>query len=136
MRRPGGKFIANVLWFPALVVGALQMFDVQAGAITSWGADFFGPIALYGSLRTGGTIARWFTKRPPSPRVSAIIVLAGCVAWEICQLFNLDGTLLAITAGQFDPIDIAAYVLGVTAAFGAETLVVRRDETPRVMERA
>jgi hypothetical protein len=68
--------------------------------------------------------------------MSAIIVLAGCTAWEICQLFNLDGTLLAITVGHFDPLDLAAYVLGVAVAFGTETLVARRDRDPGVLERA
>ena len=71
------NLLANVLWLPALAVGALQMYRVQAGVITSHGADFFGPIALYASLRAHGT----------------------------------------------DPLDIAAYVLGVALAFGAETLV-------------
>ncbi len=112
---------------PALAVGALQMYHVDAGPLTKWGADVFGPIALYGSFRTGGTILSWISKRTPSPFWSAIIVLAGCFAWELCQLYDLDGTLLAITAGQFDPFDLVAYVAGVAIAFGAERFF--RDES-------
>ncbi len=118
--------MANLLWLPALAVGALQMYRVDAGALTSWGADVFGPIAIYGSLRTGGSIARWFSKTPPSPWLSATIVLTGCFAWELCQLYDLDGTLLAITRGQFDPLDLGAYVLGAAVAFSGEKLLQRR----------
>ncbi len=114
--------LANVLWLPALAVGALQMYRVRAGVLTSYGADFLGPIALYASCRTNGTIARWFIQKAPSPAASAAIVLAGCVSWELCQLHDFTGTPLAITRGRFDPLDLAAYVLGVALSFGTEML--------------
>ena len=123
-----------MLWLPALAIGALQMLHVQAGALTNWGADFFAPIALYGSLRTSDAIPRWF--QPPSPLLSAVIVFAGCLAWEICQRFDFRGTLLATTVGQYDPIDIAAYALAVAVAFGTETLVSRSRQAPGPVEQA
>jgi hypothetical protein len=124
-RRGFQSVLANLLWLPALAVGALQMYDVQAGALTSYGADFFGPIALYASCRVHGTVLRWFMSKPPSPGASAAIVLTGCILWELCQRFDFSGTPLAITAGRFDPGDIAAYLLGVALAFGTEKLLSR-----------
>ena len=124
-KRPA-SFWANLLWLPALAVGALQMYRVDAGAITDYGADFFGPIALYASFRAHATVVRWFMKKAPPPLVSAAIVLAGCVLWELCQLRDFTGTPLAITRGRFDPGDLAAYVAGVAVACGTDLILQRR----------
>lgn len=122
-----GSLLANLAWLPALAVGGLQMFGIDAGALTQWGADLFGPIALYVSMRTGGTVMNRFMKTPSSPLASAAIVVALCTAWEICQLFDFSGTPLAITAGRFDPIDLAAYAAGAAIGFGVE-LAWRRQQ--------
>lgn len=124
------KVLANALWLPAIAVGVLQMYRVDAGALTNYGADFFGPIALYASFRTNGTIMRRFTKEAPSPAASALLVLAGCVLWEVCQLFDFSGTPLGITAGRFDPGDLAAYVLGVALPYAVEMTVLHRRTLP------
>ena len=116
------KTIANLCWLPALAVGALQMYRVNAGVLTAYGADFFGPIALYASLRANGTLLRRFFSRPPSPAVSAAIVIIGCVAWEWCQRYDFSGTPLLITRGTFDPYDIVAYFASVVVAFITEKL--------------
>jgi hypothetical protein len=121
------KTIANVSWLPALAVGALQMYRVDAGVLTAYGADFFGPIALYASLRANGTILRRFVSRPPSPYASAAIVIIGCVAWEWCQRYDFSGTPLMITRGTFDPYDIVAYVTGVALAFITEKLATQKS---------
>lgn len=126
MRNP--KTIANLCWIPALVVGALQMYRVDAGFLTAYGADFFGPIALYASLRANGTILRRLVPRPPSPYASAAIVIAGCVAWEWCQRYDFSGTPLMITRGTFDLYDIVAYVTGAALALITEKLAVRNGE--------
>jgi hypothetical protein len=124
------KIVVNLAWLPALAVGALQMVHVRAGALTDYGADFFGPIALYASTRSHGSILRWvFSKGAPSAPLSAVIVLAGCVAWEFCQLFDLSGTPLAITKGHFDPGDLAAYAIGVATAFATEKAYLRKRRT-------
>ena len=102
------------------------MFGVHAGAITNYGADLFGPIPLYAAFRTNGTVLRRFMKRPLPPAASAAVVLAGCIAWEFCQLYDLRGTPLAITIGTFDPLDILAYVAGVGIAFALDELFMRR----------
>lgn len=120
------KRVANLCWLPALAVGALQMYRVDAGILTAYGADFFGPIALYASLRTDGSILRRFVRRTPSPAVSSAIVLAGCVAWEWCQRYDFRGTPLMITHGRFDPWDIVAYVAGVAIAFLTEKLTAQK----------
>lgn len=111
--------LANILWIPAIIVGTLQMLRINAGPLTEWGTDFFGPIALYGSLRTNGTVARWFADKPPSAFLSALFVFVGCVAWEVGQFYDL-------VSGHYDPADIAAYALGVAVAVGGETLLERR----------
>jgi hypothetical protein len=116
------KTIANLTWLPALAVGALQMYRVDAGVLTAYGADFFGPIALYASLRVNGTIFRRFMTRPPVPAAAAGIVILGCVAWEWCQRYDFSGTPLLITRGTFDPYDIVAYVAGAALAFITEKL--------------
>ena len=103
------------------------MARVNAGILTAYGADFFGPIALYASTRSNSTVAKWFTRRAPSPAASAAIVLIACVAWEWCQRFDLRGTPLAITRGRFDPYDIVAYAAGVGIAFVTEKMAVRRS---------
>jgi|SRR6185436_10139155 len=121
MTKRASKLVPGLLWLPALAVGALQMKDIQAGVITDYGADFFGPIALYASFRTHGWVP--FLKRAPSPSASAAIVLIGCVLRELSQLYDFKGTPLAITVGSFDPWDIAAYILGVALAFATEKLV-------------
>jgi len=119
------KTIANLCWLPALAVGALQMYRVDAGLLTAYGADFFGPIALYASMRANGTIFRRFVSRPPSPHASAVIVIIGCVAWEWCQRYDFSGTPLLITRGTFDPYDIVAYVAGSALAFIAEKVATQ-----------
>jgi hypothetical protein len=123
------KVVVNLAWLPALAVGALQMLHVRAGALTDYGADFFGPIAVYASIRSNGSILRWLTKKPPSATSSALIVLSGCAAWEVCQLFDLSGTPLAITKGHFDPWDLAAYAIGVATAVATEKAYLRIRRT-------
>ena len=49
----------------ALAVGALQMFRVQGGWLTDYGADLFGTAWLYAMFRQGRTIFR--RGRPLSP---------------------------------------------------------------------
>jgi hypothetical protein len=101
------------------------MFRVDAGVVTNQGADFFGPIALYASMRANGTIFSRFLKRAPSPFVSAVVVFAGCTAWEWCQRFDLRGTPLMITRGSFDWLDVLAYAAGVAAAWLGELGTLR-----------
>ena len=125
------NLVTNLLWLPAIAVGAMQMLDVRAGLLTNQGADFFGPIALYASIRNGGTVLRWFARRTPSRAASASIVLVCCVAWELCQLYDFSGTPLVITAGRFDPWDLLAYVAGVVAAAGVERLLPASVRLPR-----
>ena len=121
------RVLANLLWFPALTVGALQMFGVEAGALTSYGADLFAPIALYASFRSNGTILKWFMKQPLRSAIAAVVVISGCVAWELCQRYDFRNTPLAITRGRFDPLDIVAYVMGVGIAFAMDELLMRRS---------
>jgi hypothetical protein len=121
------RVLANLLWLPALSVGALQMLGVQAGALTSYGADLFAPIALYASFRSNGTLLKWFMKQPLRPAVAAAVVISGCVAWELCQRYDFRNTPLAITHGRFDPLDIVAYVMGVGIAFTMDVLWMRRS---------
>lgn len=114
--------VADSLWVVVFVVIGLQYLNVRAGPLTNWGGDFFGSMAVYGTLRTGGRRSNWLARMRPSPLWSAAIVLVGCIAWELGQISH-------VIPGRYDPWDIAAYVLGVAVVFTAEKVFLRRMQS-------
>jgi hypothetical protein len=99
------------IYFVAVFVGigGLQMYRVNAGFLTNYGADLFAPPYLYLMLRGGRFHLR---------SLAAITtVLAGCFLWEWMQRYDLSGTPLAITRGSFDPFDLLAYTVGLVVTF-------------------
>ena len=99
-------------------IGGLQMYRVNVGWVTSYGADVLLPVVLYFWLRLGKTVL-W--NRPLGARPSFLLVLAGCFAWEWSQAYDFEGTPLAIAGGTFDPADFAAYLLGLVGAVAVDT---------------
>lgn len=90
-------------------IGGLQMYRVDAGLLTDYGADLLAPPWWYLMLRGG------------RPRVHPLallgFVLGGCFLWEWLQRFDLAGTPLVITHGHFDPFDLLAYTVGSLAVY-------------------
>jgi len=90
-------------------IGGLQMYRVNAGLLTNYGADLFAPPYLYLVLRGGRLHSR--------PFVALATVLGGCFLWEWMQRYDFSGTPLAITRGSFDPFDLLAYTVGLVVIY-------------------
>jgi len=90
-------------------IGGLQMYHVDAGPLTDYGADLLAPPYLYVMFRQG---------RLRLGSLGALItVFGGCALWEWAQRYDFTGTPLAITRGTFDPLDLAAYAAGLIICF-------------------
>ncbi|HEY5544996.1 MAG TPA: hypothetical protein VIK50_02985 [Gemmatimonadaceae bacterium] len=112
--RPFGIFL-NVYFFAVFVgIGGLQMYGVNAGVLTSYGADLLAPPWIYLMFRGG----RWRMR----PVRALLVVLGGCLAWEWAQRYDFSGTPLAITRGSFDWLDILAYATGLLVCFAVDVL--------------
>jgi len=122
MTRRFGVFL-NIYFLVVFVgIGGLQMYRVNAGLLTDYGADLLAPPWMYLSMaREPGQasplrlIGRVLKLWRPRRRLS--FVLGGCFLWEWMQRFDFSGTPLAITHGRFDPFDLLAYTLGLTVAY-------------------
>jgi hypothetical protein len=99
------------IYFVAVFVGigGLQMYRVDAGFLTNYGADLLAPPYMYLMFRGGRLRLRSLT--------ALIAVLGGCFLWEWMQRYDLSGTPLAITRGRFDPFDLLAYTLGLLVTY-------------------
>ena len=104
------------IYFVAIFVGigGLQMYRVDAGLLTDYGADLFAPPYLYVIVRQGRLRLRSLT--------ALSVVLGGCYLWEWMQRYDLAGTPFAITRGRFDPFDLLAYTVGLLVVYGADVL--------------
>jgi hypothetical protein len=111
------KIIMAALVIATGIVAALQMAHMSVGLVTSEGADLLCPALLYIVMRRNQTLLSRVWPKRPSAGQAAGIILGACYAWEFCQRYNLQGTPLAITRGTFDPLDLLAYTLGVTAVY-------------------
>jgi hypothetical protein len=93
------------------------MARVNGGFITNYLADLAGPAWMYGALRLHVTVLKYLYRPVPSPALAAIFVFLVGTIWEILQAFDLSGTVLAITRGRFDPLDIVAYAASLLVCF-------------------
>jgi hypothetical protein len=98
-------------------IGGLQMYRVNAGFLTNYGADLFAPPYLYFAFRLGRLRMR--------PRVALLTIFGGCALWEWSQRYDWAGTPLVIARGTFDPLDLAAYAVGLLACYLADLLWLR-----------
>jgi hypothetical protein len=105
--------IAYMLLFAAFIAtGLLNMMRVRAGFITNYVADIAVPAYLYivfrglhePAYRT--PLTKYLGRRP---EITALVVLGGSIATEICQHYWPKG----LFAGRYDPYDIVAYGVGV-----------------------
>ncbi|HUF29724.1 MAG TPA: hypothetical protein VMM77_03595 [Gemmatimonadaceae bacterium] len=105
----------NVYFLAVFVgIGGLQMYGVNAGVLTSYGADLLAPPWIYLMFRGG----RWRM----GPLRALLLVFCGCLAWEWAQRYDFSGTPLAITRGTFDPLDILAYATGLLVCYAVDVL--------------
>jgi hypothetical protein len=106
--------IADVFIFAGVVcIGYLQSHHINAGFLTSYGADIIGPIWAYSGLRQLKIIKR----DRPSPEFAAIFVFVACFLWEWSQRYDMSGTVLGITGGVFDPYDVLSYAGSLLGAY-------------------
>lgn len=109
MARPY-TILLNIYFVAVFVaIGGLQMYRVNAGFLTNYGADLLAPPYMYLSLRAGRFRLRPFT--------TLITLLSGCFLWEWLQRYDLAGTPLGITRGSFDPFDLLAYTVGLLVSY-------------------
>ena len=132
LSRRSYRIALNALALVAFVgIGGMQMYEVDGGLVTSYGADLLAPPILYFSFREGYRIPRSGLIWRLSPLASLLTVLGGCAAWEWSQRFDLSGTPLVITAGVFDPVDLLAYTLGLLVCYSVDVRwLLPRNITP------
>jgi len=106
LRRAGSAF----LWILFVIVGALQQNHIRLGFVTDYGADIVCPALLYVTARQGRSLLRYVGLRSDRPPVIAAGVFVLSVGWEIGQKVHW-------IPGVYDPLDIAAYAVGVGAPF-------------------
>lgn len=104
------QIILNIYSVAVFVgIGGLQMYRINAGFLTNYGADLLAPPYLYLVLRGGRLRLGSLT--------ALAVVLGGCFLWEWMQRYDLAGTPLGITRGSFDPLDLLAYTLGLLLSY-------------------
>ncbi len=110
--------LLNIYFVAVFVgIGGLQMYRVNAGLLTNYGADLFAPPYLYVMLRNDRLRLRSLT--------ALSVVFGGCFLWEWMQRYDLAGTPFAITRGRFDPFDLLAYTVGLLVVYVADILWLR-----------
>ena len=100
-------------------IGQVQASQSSSGFLTNYGADLVGPVTLLWPLRR-----TLFQDQRRGSAIAAAVVLVGCFLWEFSQL--RDGGALGVTAGTFDPWDLAAYTASVAAGLFADAIARRR----------
>jgi hypothetical protein len=110
-RRGAGALLYLVVMVSALGIGALQMFRVNAGFLTNYGADVIGTAWFYAMFRQGRTVFTRGRRLPPG--TVAGLVLTGCVGTEYAQRLRL-------FPGVFDPFDLLAFAVSVFACLALD----------------
>src|SRR5262245_45885111 len=106
-----GRLVYRAAMLSALVIAALQMFRVRAGMLTDYGADVLGTAWLYAMTRLGWTVFQ--RRRPTTALIAAAIVFALCVISEL-------GQRAGVVPGRYDPYDIVAFAIGISACLVLE----------------
>lgn len=107
------------LFFAFLVAAALNMAHVRAGFATSYLADLVVPAWLYIVLRGGHEPRRrprLYRMLGATPEFSAVVLFVGSTLTEFTQMSWPTG----LFAGTYDPLDIAAYGVGVGVCYALD----------------
>jgi hypothetical protein len=108
-----------------IIAVGMQMMRINGGFVTNYVADIGGPMWLYGAIRLRKTLLRRLYRPTPSPELVAVFVFLVGTVWEVCQAFDLSGTVFTITRGRFDPWDIAAYAASLAACVAIDRWAAR-----------
>ena len=114
-------WLSIVVLIPIAYIVHLQSKRVDAGWLTSYGADVLGTAWCWWWMRR-----IVFVRLCRPAEAAAVAVLAAGLAWEFCQRYDLSRTLLARTKGTYDPLDIAAYALTLGACYTIDKSFQRR----------
>jgi hypothetical protein len=119
--RTGWKIVYWTLFAAFLVTAALNMLHVHAGFLTNYLADITGPAWLYVGFRgLDGHPPRLFASTlGRTPEIAALSLFAASAATEVSQLFWPHG----IFSGHYDPLDILAYAVGISACYLGEKML-------------
>lgn len=125
MKKPVAPWwrLASWLLFAAfLVTAALNMAGVSAGFATNYLADLVGPAWLYVNFRGLASPGHGYSLLRnvlgASPERTAAILFVASTGTEITQRYWPTG----IFRGHFDPLDIAAFGLGLLPVYLADRM--------------
>ena len=114
-----------LLFAAFLLTAALNMTGVSAGFATNYLADLVGPAWLYVSFRglasPGHASSRVRHALGASPERTAAILFVASTATEITQRYWPTG----IFRGHFDPLDIAAFGLGLLPVYLGDRMTLK-----------
>jgi hypothetical protein len=102
-----------------LIAAVLNMTDTAAGFATNHLADVVGPAWLYIVFRglAEPTKRNWLGRILGStPERAAAVIFVGSSVTEIAQIYWPTG----VFAGRFDPLDIAAFAVGILPLYWAD----------------
>jgi hypothetical protein len=115
-----------VLTAAFLLSAGLNVLHVRGGFLTNHLADVVVPAWLYvaarGLSRGAPPRAWWLRFAARSPERAAALVFGASAATEVSQAFWPHG----LFGGRFDPLDLGAFALGVSASYAAEKWSSRR----------
>src|SRR6187402_479541 len=102
-------FLFSLAFLIMTLIAILQSLKLNAGFITNYGADIFGPIVLYYWTRKNMGLLAILFKNKITAIQTFLIILICCFAWEMRQFINP-------STGTFDPFDILTYSLTLFAS--------------------
>ena len=119
-RRQGWQIAHYALFAATIGTGALNMLRVRGGFLTNHLADVAVPAWLYIASRGlhSRSLRRTFIQRTigRTPPAAALILFVASTCTEVSQYFWPHG----LFPGRFDPLDVAAYGVGLAACLLAE----------------
>jgi len=119
------------VWLSAAILG---MNHVNAGLLTSFGADLTQPAWLYIVARSLDNPARsgWLRRTlGRSPETAAGGLFLGAALTEFSQLLWPHGFF----KGVFDPLDLAAYATGLVVCYLIDRRQMREQPAPQAAKR-
>ena len=130
------RLLSWVLFGAFLIAAALNMTDTAAGFATNHLADVVAPALLYVVFRGLAEPGRENRLRQlvgATPERAATMLFVGSSVTELTQIYWPSG----LFAGRFDPLDIAAFALGILPLYLLDRFVgiaprgvVSRDSGP------
>ena len=115
-----------LVWMLVVLIGWLQSKRIDAGWLTRYGGDVFGTAMFWWMIRRTIFAGFWL-----GAEIAAASLLVACFAWEFCQRLDLSGSVLGITKGTYDPLDLVAYALTLGFLYAIDRGLQRRQKFRR-----